>query len=109
VPAAAQGSRAVFFIETYRAGTGEIAVGRNGAILIIDGDQLRDIETGAALGSITQLDTLMTMESRAVDRPALAPPVSSDSSILIAAGVAAAGSALIALGLILRRIKPSKT
>jgi hypothetical protein len=109
LPLAIQDSRAVFFLDSYSDGAGEVVVGRESTILLIDGDQLRDIETGASFGPANQLDTLMVMESRPDDHPATAqsPPAVQTSRwqpwMWIPAALAVAGLALLTLGLILKR------
>jgi hypothetical protein len=109
LPLAVQDSRAVFFLDSYSDGAGEVVVGRASTILLIDGDQLRDIDTGASLGPADQLDTLMVMESRPDDHPetAQSPPAVQPSRwqpwMLIPAGLALLGLALLTLGLILKR------
>ncbi|HYF62549.1 MAG TPA: hypothetical protein VD886_07020 [Herpetosiphonaceae bacterium] len=113
LPLDSVGERAVFFLNSYYAGKGVASVGRESRILRVDAGVLYDSESGESLGPADQLAGLFgstpPAAQPAATAPAPAPPAGPGAWVFIAAGAALLGSALIALGLILRRIKPSKT
>jgi hypothetical protein len=102
VPRTDQGGRAVFFLDAQYEGTGSAIVGGNGAILLLEGTQLRDIDSGASLGSAAQLDQLAIMGAGSVTYSS-DPPAGSGMPWALAG----AALALLALAgfILLRRSK----
>jgi hypothetical protein len=99
VPRTDRGARAVFFLDQQYEGTGSAIVGRNGAILLVEGAQLRDIDSGMPLGPTAQLDQLAIMGPGSVTYTPDQPAAS-----VTAWALAGSGLALLALaGLILKR------
>jgi hypothetical protein len=108
------GERAVFFLNSYYAGEGVAVVGRGSTILLLTDGQLHDIDSARPFGSADQLDTWFKPGAAPAQLPETAPPPAATPAsrwqpwMLISAGLAAAGLALMALGLILKRSKQTK-
>jgi hypothetical protein len=98
-----QGKRAVFFLESYEAGHGEVVIGRDGAILYMYDGELYALDSAESFGPAAQLDSWLKPGAASVQPPPAVQTSRWQPWMWIPAALAAAGLALLTLGLILKR------
>jgi hypothetical protein len=103
VPTRFQGARMVIPLDTYANGLGVAVIGKSGRILLVDKNQLLDLDGGKSFGSVDQLDSWRKPGAASAQPPPSVRTRRWQPWMWIPAALAAAGLALLTLGLILKR------